>query len=200
MDEIASAYADVADQYVDLFGSVASVNRDDIELIERHLTLESTPVLDAGCGPGHLAAHLASRGVDTIGVDITPRFVDHARRAGVVDRLAVGSLCHLPFRNGSMFGLLAWYSLIHLEPGGVAAALAELRRVAAEGAVIVVGFFDGGAVAEFAHKVAPAYVWPAAELGALMADLGFSEVDRVQRPGDPSTGTRAHAALVAVAG
>lgn len=199
VEKIASAYTAVADQYVDLFGRVASVHPDDLNLIETYLTLESEPVLDAGCGPGHLDAHLTSRGVNTIGVDITSAFIDHVRRTAAIERLAVGSVCHLPLRDGSVSGLLVWYSLIHLHPDDVASALTELRRVAADGAVVVTGFFDGAVVAQFAHKVATAYAWPIDQFSGLMTDAGFIEIDRVQRSGDPSTGVRAHAALVAVA-
>ena len=199
VEEIASAYTAVADLYVDLFGRAASVHPNDLDLIEKYLTLESEPVLDAGCGPGHLAAHLSSRGVNSIGVDITSAFIDHARRTAALERLAVGSLCHLPLRDGSVSGLLVWYSLIHLHPGDVASALTELRRVAAGGAVVVTAFFDGEVVEEFAQEVAPAFTWPIDQFSALMIDAGFSEIDRAQRPGDPSIGVRAHAALVAVA-
>ena len=38
------------------------------------------PVLDVGCGPGTVTAHLAELGVDVSGVDLSPRMVAHARR------------------------------------------------------------------------------------------------------------------------
>src|SRR5215210_93643 len=38
------------------------------------------PVLDVGCGPGTVPAHLAELGLDASGVDLSPRMVEHARR------------------------------------------------------------------------------------------------------------------------
>ena len=199
MDEVADAYEAVADRYIELFGHTSSVHPDDLAVIERHLTPSSRSVLDAGCGPGHLTAHLASRGADPIGVDAAPSFVDHARRTTGMDRFAIGSLRSLPLRDRSVSGLLAWYSLIHLPPNEVGSILAELRRVAADGATLVAGFFDGDLATEFAHKVTTAHVWPIDELSALLPDVGFREVARLQRASDPSSGTRAQATLVAVA-
>ncbi len=40
------------------------------------------PTLDIGCGPGRLAAALATRGVPTLGIDVAPFAVRLARRAG----------------------------------------------------------------------------------------------------------------------
>jgi len=80
MDAIRRAYGDLAPQYIDLFGSAARVHDDDLELITRHLSCRSGVVLDVGCGPGHLAAHLSSRELDVIGIDMVPEFIEHATR------------------------------------------------------------------------------------------------------------------------
>ncbi len=37
------------------------------------------PVLDVGCGPGTVTAHLAGLGVEVCGVDLPPRMIAHAR-------------------------------------------------------------------------------------------------------------------------
>ena len=58
--------------------------------------MASGPVLDVGCGPGHVTAHLAGLGVDVQGVDLSPRMVEHARRlhpgAPVLRRLGDGAV------------------------------------------------------------------------------------------------------------
>lgn len=41
------------------------------------------PTVDLGCGPGRMAAHLASRGVPVLGVDHHPEAVAQARARGV---------------------------------------------------------------------------------------------------------------------
>ena len=38
------------------------------------------PVVEVGCGPGHLTAHLAALGADATGLDLSPAMVAEARR------------------------------------------------------------------------------------------------------------------------
>ncbi len=57
---------------------------------ERALHGVRGPVLDVGCGPGRHLAALARRGVDALGVDISPVAVDLARRTGA--RAVVASI------------------------------------------------------------------------------------------------------------
>lgn len=54
---------------------------DDTEV--RLLTRLTGPVLDVGCGPGRHLAVLAELGVDALGIDVSPGFLDVARRAGL---------------------------------------------------------------------------------------------------------------------
>src|SRR5687767_6728340 len=63
-EQIRDAYAAVTGRYIELFGTRERVPPDDLALIARHLTIRTGPVLDVGCGPGHLTAHLRSLGVD----------------------------------------------------------------------------------------------------------------------------------------
>ena len=37
------------------------------------------PVIDAGCGPGHVTAHLAAAGADARGLDLSPEMIAEAR-------------------------------------------------------------------------------------------------------------------------
>lgn len=99
----------------------------------------------------------------------------------------------------SVFGILAWYSLIHMPPDDLGAVLAELRRAMAPTGTLVVGFFDGDEVAAFEHRVTTAYYWPVAELVAELRRAGFEEIERNRRPGVGHHGHRAHAAVVEVA-
>ncbi|WP_436792571.1 class I SAM-dependent methyltransferase [Actinospongicola halichondriae] len=40
------------------------------------------PILDVGCGPGRIVAHLAAQGVTTLGVDVSTEAILHARELG----------------------------------------------------------------------------------------------------------------------
>ncbi len=198
MDPVGAAYQLLADRYVERFGHLDHVHPEDRSLVDRHLSVRGT-VLDLGCGPGHLTAHLATTAGHAVGIDVVPRFVEHARSQHPDARFLLGSLRRLPVRDGAAAGVLAWYSLIHLAPAELVRVLTEMRRVTATGSPVVVGFFDGDRIEAFDPRVTAAYRWPADAMAEQLRGAGFAEIARQRRPHDDATGTRAHAALVALA-
>lgn len=101
------------------------------------------PVLDAGCGPGHVTAYLNGLGADAFGLDLSPGMIEVARRDHPVLRFAVGSMTALGLAGASVAGVIAWYSLIHVPDDEIAVVLAEFRRVLRPGGVVLLGFHDG---------------------------------------------------------
>lgn len=197
MEEVRRAYASVAELYIDLFGTRERVHADDLAFIGRQLADAPGPVLDVGCGPGHLTDYLRSLGVDATGIDLVPEFIAHARAAHPSGTYHLGSLDDLAVADHSIAGILAWYSLIHLPPRRLDGVLAGFRRAMAPGGRLVLGVFDGDEVAAFDHKVVTAYRWPVDEFVERLARAGFTEVERLRRPGDGDR--RSHAAIAAVA-
>ena len=195
VEQVQQAYATVAELYIELFGTSQQVHADDLAFIKRHLSIKPGPVLDLGCGPGHLTGYLRSLGVDATGIDVVPEFIAHAKAAHPDGRFQLRSMNDLDAANHSVAGILAWYSLIHLRPRELDAVLAEFRQAMAPTGTLVVGFFDGDDVAAFDHKVVTAYRWPADELSARLTRAGFIEVERLHRPGDGTH--RPHAAIAA---
>ncbi|WP_208760930.1 class I SAM-dependent methyltransferase [Micromonospora orduensis] len=197
VDRVRQAYSSVAELYIGLFGSRDQVHPDDLAFIGRHLAGRPGAVLDLGCGPGHLTDHLCSLGVDATGLDMVPEFIDHARATHPGGRYQLGTIDTLDVADSSLSGLLAWYSLIHLPPPDLDGVLARLRRAVAPGGTLVIGFFDADEVGAFDHKVVTAYRWPVDEFSARLARAGFTEVERLQRPGDGTH--RPHAVIAATA-
>lgn len=189
----------MAEQYIELINSTP-VPADDLALIARHLSIPPPGiVLDVGCGPGHLTAHLRSLQVDATGLDLVPEFLDHARATHPDGRYELASMRRLPVRDGSVAGILSWYSLIHLPPDDLDGVLAELRRAMTPTGALVVGFFDGDEVVAFDHRVTTAYYWPVDTFSQRLRHAGFTEIERQQRPGIDEPGHRPHAALAAIA-
>lgn len=195
VERVRDAYASVADLYIELFGSRERVHADDLDLIGRQLSIRPGVVLDVGCGPGHITGYLRSLGVDAVGIDLVPEFIAHARVAHPGGAYQLGSMRNLDAGDGSVAGVLAWFSLIHLPPADLDGVLAEFRRVLASAGTLVVGFFSGDEVAAFEHKVTTAYRWPVDEFSELLARAGFAEVERLRRPSDGTH--RPYAAIVA---
>ncbi|MFN8074570.1 MAG: class I SAM-dependent methyltransferase [Kineosporiaceae bacterium] len=195
VEGVVEAYSAVAELYIERIGRLDAVPTEDPPVIARHLAGLDGPVLDVGCGPGHLTAFLHEAGADVTGIDPVPAFLAHARTAHPGVAFEAGSFAALARPDASVAGVLAWFSLIHTPPGEVDAALAELRRVLRPGGVIVVGFFSWDVCEPFPHKVVTAYRWPVDELSARLASAGFAELERAVRM--PSGEHRPYAVHVA---
>jgi uncharacterized protein YceH (UPF0502 family) len=96
------------------------------------------PMVDAGCGPGHVTAYLVAAGADARGIDLTPRMVEQARARFPGVRYDVGDLTRLirPETADGWGAVLGWYSLIHLAGSELPAAVAALARPLAPGGVL----------------------------------------------------------------
>ena len=92
------------------------------------------PVLDAGCGPGHVAAHLATTGVATLGTDLSPGMCALAARSTSLP-FVVGDMTRLPMRSGSLAGIVSFYAVIHLDEDQRRAAYVDFARALRPGGV-----------------------------------------------------------------
>jgi len=102
------------------------------------------PVVEFGSGPGRVTAYLDGLGLDIRGVDLSPAMVSLARRTYPDLRFDEGSMTDLGgFADGSLRGVVAWYSLIHLPPAEVPGVLAEFHRVLAPGGHLSLAFQVG---------------------------------------------------------
>ncbi|MFS8198359.1 class I SAM-dependent methyltransferase [Streptomyces sp. CWNU-52B] len=101
------------------------------------------PVADVGCGPGRITAHLRTLGVDAFGIDLSPGMVEVARRDHPGVRFELGSMTDLDLPDGSLSGLVAWYSLIHIPDREMESVLRHFRRVLRPGGPLLVGFHVG---------------------------------------------------------
>jgi SAM-dependent methyltransferase len=72
------------------------------------------PVVDVGCGPGTVTAHLTELGLDASGIDLSPRMIEHARRQYPDLRFSVASATELDLAPASLGGVLGWWSLFNL--------------------------------------------------------------------------------------
>src|SRR5688572_1020675 len=82
---VRSTYDAVADDYATTYGDELDHNPLHRGIFDCFATLVTSSGLegavgDVGCGPGHVAAYLAGRGVPVVGVDLSPAMVEVARR------------------------------------------------------------------------------------------------------------------------
>lgn len=140
-------YDTVAADYARLLPALNAETSLDIAMIDgfadRCARARLGPVADAGCGTGRVSAHLAARGLDVIGIDLSPGMIDIARRTYPELPFEVGALEELPLPNASLGGLLAWYSIIHTAPDRLPAIVADAARALRPGAWLLAAFQAG---------------------------------------------------------
>lgn len=145
------------------------------------------PVCDVGCGPGRVAALLASLGLSVTGVDLSPRMVEVARAAHPGLRFEVGSLTALDVADESLGGVVAWYSIIHTPPEDLPRVFAEFARVLAPGAHLLLAFQVGASEhvrreEAYGHAVPlDNYRHSMGRVAALLADAGLAVHARTLR-------------------
>jgi SAM-dependent methyltransferase len=94
-------------------------------------------VLDVGCGPGTNSAEFA--GLDYLGVDINPAYIDHARRK-YSGRFEIADVRRDPIPGRGDYDFVLVNSLLHhLDDASVSGLLADVRRyVSSDGHVHVI--------------------------------------------------------------
>ena len=109
------------------------------------------PVIEVGCGPGHVTAHLAALGVKATGLDSSPGMIAEARRRFPEGTYQQGDLRSLlrPADADGWGAVLAWYSLVHFAPSELPEVIAGLVRPLRPGGWLVFGGHAGSG----AHRV-----------------------------------------------
>jgi len=103
-------------------------------------------VVELGCGPAHVAAYIASRGVNISGLDLSPQMVEQAHRLFPTVEVVVGDMLALPFADRSLAGVIAFYSIIHFDDDQLVKAFSEMARVLRTGGLVALAFHVGDEV------------------------------------------------------
>ncbi|MGN6607473.1 MAG: DUF480 domain-containing protein [Jatrophihabitans sp.] len=130
-ERVRATYASVADAYADrLVDELAELPFERWLLHHVARLAGDHPIVEVGCGPGHVTAFLADAGNDAVGIDLTPAMVDEARRRFPDGDYQVGDLRSLmrPRNDDGWGAVLAWYSLIHLAASELPGAVTSLAR------------------------------------------------------------------------
>jgi SAM-dependent methyltransferase len=140
VDGIRKTYDKVARQYADAYGDELARRPLERGLLDAVREMSVGPIADVGCGPGQVAAWLASRGSDAFGIDLSPAMIEVARAQHPGITFRVGSMTRLEDPSGSWGGAVAMYSIVHLDRDERTAAYRELGRVLAPDAPLLVSF------------------------------------------------------------
>jgi ubiquinone/menaquinone biosynthesis C-methylase UbiE len=128
---IEASYDQVAQQYTETYFEELARKPFDRQLLDAFAerVRDQGMICDLGCGPGHVARYLKDQGVEVCGVDLSAAMVQHASQRNPDIPFHKGDMRALPFPPASFAGIIAFYSLIHLQRPEVPHALQELYRV-----------------------------------------------------------------------
>ncbi len=157
-------YNEVAYAYDEAFptGYSSAVERHAVALFADDVTATgpSGPVVDVGCGTGHIAHDLAARGLDVVGIDPSTAMLALAEDRYPDMRWVSGdaTLSQLDGGHRALGGIIARFSLIHVDPQTVPAILNNWVLRLQPGAHVMVAFQcsedPARPVLEFDHRVA----------------------------------------------
>ena len=190
LDRVRSTYDAVAESYAHLLPDASFEAPTDRGMIEAFVTYVTDgtrgPVVDAGCGTGRMTRLLASQGADVSGIDVSAGMIDVARRNYPELSFEVAELADLPYTNGELGGVFAWYSIIHSPPTDLPRIFAEFFRVLAPGGYALLGFHVGDGdrhlTRAYGHAVSvETHLFTPELIAGHLADAGFSVVAQMTR-------------------
>lgn len=170
-----------------------------VELIKRQTVAR---VADVGCGPGRVAAFMAERGLDVVGVDVSPAMLAVARTAHPHIKFEEGQLDALPIEAGELAGAVCWYSIIYTPPDRLAEAFRELTRVLIPGGYVLLAFQAEGepvhrADAHGTHLPLTSYRHSVQEVAGSLEDTGFKVYATVLRAAELEDETTSQGFVIA---
>jgi SAM-dependent methyltransferase len=140
-----TSYDAVATEYAEKFKNEMDHKPFDRECLDRLAREVGSlgPICDLGCGPGQIARYLHHQGVDTLGVDLSPRMVAEAQQLNPEIHFHLGDMLSLPDADNSWGGIAAFYCIIHIPRDRIVDALREMKRALKPGGVLLVTFHIG---------------------------------------------------------
>ncbi len=141
-------YDRIADEYVrSLFGELENKPLDR-QLLERFASdvADDGKVCDLGCGPGQVARYLHTLGAPVVGIDISSRMIEHARRLTPEIQFIEGDMMALPFEDASLAGIAAFYAIVNIPEQSLPLVFQEMERVLQPGGLVLLSFHIGNEV------------------------------------------------------
>ena len=142
-DELRAGYATVARAYREHLLDELAGKPLDRAFLDAFAERCRGRIADIGCGPGHVARYLASRGADVEGVDLSPQMIEEARASHPKITFRTGDMFALPHEPGSLAGIVAFYAIVHVQSAELVTPFREWHRVLAPGGLAAISFHIG---------------------------------------------------------
>jgi len=155
---------------------------------------KSASILDAGCGPGRDCEYFVQQGLKVVGVDLSKKLLEIARKRVPQAEFLKQDLRKLEFSVSSFDAIWACASLLHLRREEVPAVLQSFNKLLKNNGVLFVLVKEGKGDAEITEKLSSNTArhftyFTLDELKKLLEDANFIVEDiypwneEVRRPG-----------------
>lgn len=143
---VSASYDRVAAEYTAQIADELAGKPLDRALLHAFAEQAAGPIADLGCGPGHVSAFLAGLGAAVEGIDLSGGMVAQARQRYPHIAFRQGDLRGLELADGALGGIVAFYSIIHLEPSEITPAFQEWWRALRPDGLALIAFHCGDTV------------------------------------------------------
>lgn len=113
-------------------------------------------IYDMGCGPGQIANFLYQQNINIHGADISRQMIKTAKKLNPNIPFHQDDMLNLKLKTESIFGITAFYAVVHFTIDEVKQALFEFLRVIKKGGYILFSFHVGDEIISidnfFDHK------------------------------------------------
>ena len=140
------AYNKAAQKYYDLFYNELDKKPFDKEFIDTFLSYFNgeSIICDVGCGPcGHIENYVLQKGIKIIGVDISEKCIEIARKQFPEIHFEVGDFSNLKYNDNHFDGLISYYSIIDTPKIYVDKIMKEFNRVLKKNGLLLLVVKEG---------------------------------------------------------
>jgi SAM-dependent methyltransferase len=201
--DVQTSYDKVAEEYAQRLFNELQHKALDRQLLERfaaEMPLTGL-VADLGCGPGHVTQFLSERGLQVIGLDVSPGMIAQASRLNPELQFQGGDMRALPVNDVSWAGIVAFYSLLHFQRTEVVAVLRECLRALQPGGLLLAAFHVGDEIRHieefWGHAVQLDFVFfQPEEMAGYLRMAGFEVEEVIERAPYPEVEVQTQRAYI----
>jgi ubiquinone/menaquinone biosynthesis C-methylase UbiE len=145
LSRIESTYDAIAEEWAKEFAGEHEKKPMDQEILRRFAQKigSKQPVWDFGCGPGNTTGYLKDLGIDISGLDISEEMLVQAKQNHPDIHFRKGDLLQLDFKDNSIYGVVAFYAIVHFTEEQVETAFREIHRVLQPGGRLLLTYHIG---------------------------------------------------------
>ena len=141
-----AAYNKAAEKYQQLFSNELENKGFDKQYLDEFAKYfnSNSIIYDLGCGPcGHVANYLNTKGINVIGMDISEKCIEIAKRNNPLLQFEIGDFSKLRFNDNYLDGIISYYSIIDTPQMYVKGIMNEFNRVLKKGGYLLLVVKEG---------------------------------------------------------